>query len=258
MARFDRNGTTLSGQVVTVNDDSFTVVLHDPVDTVNDASELQVTSTRNPGVTPVSGKLIGGNAPTSGREWVLQGITGMESQIDAVPKSGGTPRDSFFVRFGKKTGKPPIFVKPIEDTMNWSGANKHLIPTVAHAAKIIDWTRYSISRSRLAFVTASSSLPFAASLWLLASSKEMQFQDAPNKTARKGVFSVTQGSFTRAILLLLPETGTPDTLLIGIEPKLFQSPAVFKPLGWTNPLSIARGTSPGCTRVRLCADQVEA
>jgi hypothetical protein len=234
MAQFCKDGKIISGQVVTVNDDSFAVSLFDPMDTGNNPDELEVTSTRNPGVTPFQGKLTTGNAPTSGREWILKGISGISSRIDAVPKGGGASRDSFFVRFQTKTLKPPIFVMAIEGIPNWSGATRHLIPITIGVSKIIDWMSFpSIALPVVPFPLHGMLGPRL----VLSPPKELNFLDAPAQKARKGVFSVTQGSFTRAVLLLLPESGSPDTVLIGVEPTISQDAPTFQPLDWTDPLS---------------------
>lgn len=60
----------------------------------------------------------------------------------------------------------------------------------------------------------------------------------PSLRGRMGVFAVTAGSVTRAWILLLPETGTPDRVMIGILPSIGQAADYYIRLNGNNPLSV--------------------
>src|SRR5271166_6467278 len=49
------------------------------------------------------------------------------------------------------------------------------------------------------------------------------FYYQPSMTGRMGVFAVTAGSITRSWVLLLPEGGIPDRVMIGIPPSIGQA-----------------------------------
>jgi hypothetical protein len=59
----------------------------------------------------------------------------------------------------------------------------------------------------------------------------------PSLDGRMGVFAVTAGSVTRAWVLLLPDSGTPNRLMIGILPSIGQAAAYYSALGAGDPLS---------------------
>jgi hypothetical protein len=53
-----------------------------------------------------------------------------------------------------------------------------------------------------------------------------------------GVFAATAGSITRAWILLLPETGTPDRVMVGILPSIGQNAGYYAQRDGNNPLSV--------------------
>ena len=63
------------------------------------------------------------------------------------------------------------------------------------------------------------------------------FTYAPGKVARLGVFAARKGNQERAVILLLPPTGTPDRLLIAITQGFAQAARNLEPLHWSDPLS---------------------
>lgn len=64
-----------------------------------------------------------------------------------------------------------------------------------------------------------------------------KFIPAPNTLGRLGIFAAKKGNSERAIMLLLPETDTPDRINICITQGFAQSTAALDKLGWSNPLS---------------------
>ena len=53
-----------------------------------------------------------------------------------------------------------------------------------------------------------------------------------------GVFAVTAGNITRTWILLLPEAGVPDRVMIGILPSIGQAADYYRPLDGNNPVSV--------------------
>ena len=68
-------------------------------------------------------------------------------------------------------------------------------------------------------------------------SNRPQFVPAPNTVGRLGIFAARKGNSERAVILLLPETGTPDRINICITQGFAQATADLDRLGWSNPLS---------------------
>jgi hypothetical protein len=64
------------------------------------------------------------------------------------------------------------------------------------------------------------------------------FTYQPSLRGRMGVFAATSGNVTRAWILLFPETGTPDRVMIGILPSIGQAADYYVQRGGTNPLSV--------------------
>ena len=64
------------------------------------------------------------------------------------------------------------------------------------------------------------------------------FSYQPSLTGRMGVFAVTAGSVTRSWILLLPATGLPTRVMIGILPSIGQAADFYAPLGGGNPQSV--------------------
>src|ERR1051326_3382946 len=76
--------------------------------------------------------------------------------------------------------------------------------------------------------------------FLPASSNAPSFLLQQPQHGRMGVFAVTAGSVTRAWILLLPQSGTPNRIMIGILPPIAQhgTEAYYQALGAANPLSL--------------------
>lgn len=64
------------------------------------------------------------------------------------------------------------------------------------------------------------------------------FSYQPSLQGRMGVFGVTAGKVTRAWIVLLPESGVPDRVMIAIPPTIGQAADYYGPLGASNPLSV--------------------
>jgi hypothetical protein len=63
------------------------------------------------------------------------------------------------------------------------------------------------------------------------------FSVNPVKQARLGVFACRKDKVERAAILLLPATGVPDRVIIGITHRFSPQTKFFDRLGWANPLS---------------------
>lgn len=66
---------------------------------------------------------------------------------------------------------------------------------------------------------------------------QFDFRSAAPTVARLGIFAAKKGDLERAVILLLPPTGTPDRVIICISQGFAQAPGTLEPLGWGNPLS---------------------
>lgn len=66
-----------------------------------------------------------------------------------------------------------------------------------------------------------------------------EFSFAPNRTGRLGIFAARKGNSERAVILLLPASGAPDRVLIGITHGFAQNTAYYEGKGWRDPLSRA-------------------
>lgn len=66
---------------------------------------------------------------------------------------------------------------------------------------------------------------------------EFSFSVAPPITGRLGVFAAKKNNVERAVIMLLPQTGQADGVLICITHGFAQASSVLEPLGWSNPLS---------------------
>lgn len=64
------------------------------------------------------------------------------------------------------------------------------------------------------------------------------FSYQPSMQGRMGVFAATAGGITRAWILLLPESGVPERVMIGILPTIGQNFAFFTKLKGNDPLSV--------------------
>jgi peptidoglycan hydrolase-like protein with peptidoglycan-binding domain len=64
-----------------------------------------------------------------------------------------------------------------------------------------------------------------------------RFVPARTTVGRLGIFAAKKANSERAIILLLPQTGTPDRINICITQGFAQATAALDKLGWNNPLS---------------------
>lgn len=64
-----------------------------------------------------------------------------------------------------------------------------------------------------------------------------RFTVAAQKTARIGIFAARKRDVERAFIVLLPATGTPNKVLVGISHGFGQNAAYYASKGWRNPLS---------------------
>ena len=70
-----------------------------------------------------------------------------------------------------------------------------------------------------------------------AMNNRLTFSSVSSTTGRLGIFSAQKGAQQRAMILLLPSSGTPNRLLICITQGFGQAARNLEPLGWGNPLS---------------------
>jgi hypothetical protein len=70
-------------------------------------------------------------------------------------------------------------------------------------------------------------------------SNRPSFLTAPGTVGRLGIFAAGKDGVERAVMLVLPPTGTPDRVNICITQGFRQATAKLDPLGWSNPLSPA-------------------
>ncbi|HYJ92276.1 MAG TPA: hypothetical protein VEV84_13280 [Pyrinomonadaceae bacterium] len=68
-------------------------------------------------------------------------------------------------------------------------------------------------------------------------SDPLNFTSEPLATGRLGIFAAEKDGVERAVIMLLPQSGTPDTLLICITQGFAQAAQNLEPLHWSNPLS---------------------
>jgi len=68
-------------------------------------------------------------------------------------------------------------------------------------------------------------------------SNQPSFTSAAGTVGRLGIFAAQKASSERAVILLLPPTGTPNRVIICITQGFAQATARLDPLGWSNPLS---------------------
>ena len=63
------------------------------------------------------------------------------------------------------------------------------------------------------------------------------FSFVPPAVARLGIFAAKKNGGERAVILLLPPSGVPDRVMIGISHGFGQNAAFYQKLGWEDPLS---------------------
>lgn len=68
-------------------------------------------------------------------------------------------------------------------------------------------------------------------------SNAFDFRSSAPSVGRLGIFAAKKGEVERAVILLLPRTGTPKGVLICITQGFAQSWKTLEPMGWSDPLS---------------------
>ena len=63
------------------------------------------------------------------------------------------------------------------------------------------------------------------------------FGFAPQTVARLGIFVAKKNNVERAVMMLLPQSGKPDGILICVTQKFGQAGKALNPLGWAKPLA---------------------
>jgi len=72
---------------------------------------------------------------------------------------------------------------------------------------------------------------------LHAMNNRLTFSSVSSTTGRLGIFAAQKDRVQRAVILLLPSTGTPGSLMICVTQRFAQAWRTLNPLGWSNPLS---------------------
>lgn len=202
MAHFHKvpNGEHLSGSVLTVNGKT-TIGLYGPGD---GSAELEVTSSVA-SITPVKGSRSGDS-----RLWEISGSAGQSVLIQAMANKSNM-WDQFHIRF--RTGGADVTVRPMAKEMSWG--EHALNPVGLPQINVIDVASFRAGKD----------------------DNVLQFTASTKRKARLGVFACSKGSETRAAILMLPETGKPERVLIGISHSFGQNPGFYGGLGWSDPLS---------------------
>jgi hypothetical protein len=157
------------------------------------------------------------------QEWIVTGRNMQSIRLRAV-SAGTLPSQS--LTFASCTimfraaamGGGPITVRPITDSIFGGADRTGLRPATLPAHKLV----------------ALSSLRRGDP------SNVLEFTQGAEMRARLGVFAAKQDGVERAALLLVPPSGAPDRVLVGITYVFAQSAhnlEVFNGLGWSNPLS---------------------
>jgi hypothetical protein len=212
MANFQSvpRGDRISGQTLIVAPPSVTVGVWGYL--ASPGNEVLVTSS-DPAVRVARGSIVG-----NVRLWVVTGAAGQQARLEAAPAGGGV-WDSIEVHFrAGHHASGGVDVRPILAQLTGSAGTNNLIPATLPLHFLM---RESTFRPGDPSNTPS-------------------FVSAGGWRARVGVFAARQGSLERAAILLLPETGTPDRVLVGITHVFAQSKdnrAYYGGLGWSDPLS---------------------
>jgi hypothetical protein len=65
----------------------------------------------------------------------------------------------------------------------------------------------------------------------------LQFRDVPNNIGRIGIFAAKKGASERAVILVVPKSGTPSSVLAVISTRFSQNADFFQKVGGGDPLS---------------------
>jgi hypothetical protein len=138
--------------------------------------------------------------------------------LDAAP-AGGNPWDSIEVHFrAGQHAAGGVEVRPILMQLTGNAGTNNLVPATVPVHYLITESTFRAGEP--------SNTPL--------------FVQGGGWRARVGVFAARQGSLERAAILLLPESATPDRVLVGITHVFGQSKenqAYYANLGWSDPLS---------------------
>ena len=211
MANFQSvRGARLSGQILLATPPSVTIGVWGHL--ASPGNEVLVTSS-DPGVRVTRGGLVG-----NVRLWVVTGAAGQKTHLEAAPAGSGA-WDTMEVHFSAgHHASGGVEVRSILQQLTGSAGTNNLMPATVPPHMLINMSTFQ------AGVAANAPLFVQGGSW----------------RARVGVFACRQGSVERAAILLLPETGTPDRVLVGITHVFAQSNdnrAYYANLGWSNPLS---------------------
>ena len=214
MAHFQRPplGERISDHVLTLTNPRLIVGLSGYM---AGARELTVTSS-NSAISIARGGISG-----ISREWIITGADGADARVEAVLPGGGPAWDSFHLRFRiNPSAAQEISVWPITREIEGSEGPNHCVPVTTRPHPLI-----SVPTFRAGDAT-----------------NQFDFFPLGPQSARIGTFAIRKGHVVRAFILFLPESGTPDRILIGINNTLHQGDNIrnihyYQNLGWGNPLS---------------------
>lgn len=209
MAHFHKvpGGERISGGVLTVNSGSITIGLWSPAD--HAGQELTVRS-NNANVSVTRAAMAGAS-----RNWTVAGSDGQTARLQAIT-SNNHVWDEVHIVFRTGNNASNITVLPITKLVDGRDPVNGLVPTSIPQIDIVD----------------------VASFRAGDAGNKPRFTVSPAKQARIGVFACSKGTATRAAVLLLPATGTPDRVLIGITHGFGQNAQYYGNLGWSDPLSV--------------------
>ena len=210
MANFQAvpSGEQLSGRAIIVDRATVAVGLWGPLD--YGKNELDVKPD-NPSVTATKG-IMAANV----RHWTIAGGDGASAQISAVTLAGDT-WDSFHITFQRAPGPASgtVSVWPVTQAIFGTDSASHLVGASVPAIDHIDVPTFRHGDTGNA----------------------PRFSAQPSVNARVGVFACSNGPLTRAVLVLVPGTGIPDAVLVGVTHGFGQNSAYYGRLGWSDPLS---------------------
>ena len=213
MAHFHRvpGGERVSGQTISVAS-PLTLGLWGPQDSTG--TELNVRAD-NAAVTCARQGMA-----SASRVWQITGAAGAAARVDAFD-STSVSWDHVFVSFRSAAAGAPtgdIAVRPITAQVNEGREDaKHLDVISVPSIPVVDVNTFRPGDP----------------------ANKPNFSVAPPRKSRMGVFACSRGNNTRAVILMLPETGTPDRILIGITHGFGQNRQYYAAEGWTDPLSTA-------------------
>ncbi|MBC8165147.1 MAG: hypothetical protein H7Y20_04640, partial [Bryobacteraceae bacterium] len=154
------------------------------------------------------------------RLWQITGTDGATARLDAFDSANGS-WDNVFVTFtsaaGSAAGGETVLVRSITAEVN-SGIEdaNHLALVNVPQINVVDVTSFRPGDA----------------------ANKPTFTISPAKRCRMGVFAASKGNNKRAVIVMLPESGTPSRVIFGITHGFGQNAAYYGNLGWTDPLSV--------------------